>query len=164
MTEGFPTARRRRASSLSLSLDNARFDRCGRGDLRLRHCARSRSVYSVVEKERTSEETGEEKKDRGTKGRRFSPMACPTILKEGARPASLPRREVAFRCRRNGSREEERKRERMRVYVCAYIHTQIYKNIYTYIYTVERQFTGLSSQVMLLRVPKTPIFARSEQG
>jgi len=59
-------------------------------------------------------------------------------------------------CRRNGSQEWKREREgrdilRVCVCACVCVHIYIYK---------KRQFTGLSSQVMLLRVPKTPIFAR----
>lgn len=57
-------------------------------------------------------------------------MACSTILKQDTQGSSpLPRREVTFRCRRNGSRGRG-------------------------------SLPSLSSQVMLLRVLKTPMFAR----
>lgn len=62
--------------------------------------------------------------------REDSPMACSTILKQDTQGSSpLPRREVTFRCRRNGSRGRG-------------------------------SLPSLSSQVMLLRVLKTPMFAR----
>lgn len=79
-------------------------------------------------------------------------MACPRILKEGVRSASLPRKEVAVG---ETGVENERKREKERERKWGEREKSE-----MYIYKRERQFTGLSSQVMLLRVPKTPIFAR----
>lgn len=45
-------------------------------------------------------------------------------------------------------RESKKKKEKKKSEMCIYIYKR------------EKQFTGLPSQVMLLRVPKTPIFAR----
>lgn len=87
--------------------------------------------FEEKKKNREREEKKKKKKSRNKRTKREdSPMACSTILKQDTQGSSpLPRREVTFRCRRNGSRGRG-------------------------------SLPSLSSQVMLLRVLKTPMFAR----